>query len=120
MQDIHERAFAFACQVVGLHRLLCRQGGTGRVLAGQVLRAGTAVGANLEQGKGGQSRADFIPKYSIALKEARKPSIGCGSSPPPPSPPTVSSPRAAEANELVSILTAIVKNAKARNEKGEG
>ena len=32
----------------------------------------TSVGANVEEAQAGQSRADFISKYSIALKEARE------------------------------------------------
>jgi four helix bundle protein len=37
-----------------------------------LLKAGTSVGANLEEAQAGQSRADFISKNSIALKEARE------------------------------------------------
>jgi len=36
------------------------------------LRAGTSIGANLEEARAGQSRADFISKNAIALKEARE------------------------------------------------
>jgi len=43
-----------------------------RTLASQLLRAGTSIGANVEEGQGSQSRADFIAKYSIACKEARE------------------------------------------------
>ena len=43
-----------------------------RTLAKQLLRAGTSVGANLEEAQGGQSKADFISKNAIALKEARE------------------------------------------------
>ena len=38
----------------------------------QVLRAGTSIGANIEEALGGQSRKDFIAKMSIASKEARE------------------------------------------------
>ena len=37
-----------------------------------LLRSGTSIGANVEEAQAGQSRADFISKYSIALKEARE------------------------------------------------
>ena len=43
-----------------------------RILAQQLLRSGTSVGANVQEAQAGQSRADFISKYSIALKEARE------------------------------------------------
>ncbi len=36
------------------------------------LRSGTSIGANLEEAQAGQSRADFISKNAIALKEARE------------------------------------------------
>ena len=36
------------------------------------MRAGTSIGANVQEGLGGQSRADFIHKLSIAYKEARE------------------------------------------------
>lgn len=114
MRDIHERAFAFACQVVRLYQLLVSQGSAERLLGSQVLRSGTAVGANLEEGKGGQSRADFIAKYSIALKEARETHYwlrllaACDIVP-----ADVIAPLVSEADQLVVILTTIIKNAKA-------
>ena len=42
------------------------------VLSKQILRSGTSIGANVEEVIGGQSKADFIAKLSIAYKEARK------------------------------------------------
>jgi four helix bundle protein len=41
-------------------------------LANQLLRSGTSIGANVEEGQAGQSEADFIAKYGIACKEARE------------------------------------------------
>jgi four helix bundle protein len=38
----------------------------------QLLRAGTSIGANLEEAVASESRRDFIHKNSIALKEARE------------------------------------------------
>jgi four helix bundle protein len=37
-----------------------------------LLRSGTSIGANLEEAKAAHSRADFICKAEIALKEARE------------------------------------------------
>jgi len=37
-----------------------------------LLRSGTSIGANAEEGIGGQSRADFFSKLAIAYKEARE------------------------------------------------
>jgi four helix bundle protein len=41
----------------------------GRHVAGQLVRCGTAPGPNYDEGRVGESRADFIHKLKIALKE---------------------------------------------------
>ena len=41
-------------------------------LGKQLLRSGTSIGANSEEGAGAQSKKDFVSKFSIALKEARE------------------------------------------------
>ncbi|MFT5917342.1 MAG: four helix bundle protein [Flammeovirgaceae bacterium] len=41
-------------------------------LSKQVLRSGTSIGANSEEGVGAQSKKDFIAKFSIAYKEDRE------------------------------------------------
>jgi four helix bundle protein len=71
-QEIGERAFAFAVRVVKLCQTLDERPGAPRTLSNQLLRAATSIGANLQESKGGQSRADFLCKVSIALKEARE------------------------------------------------
>ena len=42
------------------------------VLSKQLLRAGTSIGANINEAQAGQSKADFISKMSISSKEARE------------------------------------------------
>ncbi len=42
------------------------------VLARQLLKSGTSIGANIAEVLEGQSRRDFLSKMSIALKEARE------------------------------------------------
>jgi four helix bundle protein len=71
-QDIVSRTFNFASSVVGLCVKLDERPGVGRVLMSQILRAGTSVPANVEEAQAAQSRADFVSKMSIALKEARE------------------------------------------------
>jgi four helix bundle protein len=70
--DIRERAFKFAVRIVKLCQYLEGTPGASRMMAKQLLRAGTSIGANLEEAQGGQSKADFISKNAIALKEARE------------------------------------------------
>ncbi|MGZ8433186.1 MAG: four helix bundle protein [Candidatus Binatia bacterium] len=71
-RDIKERTFEFAVEIVKFGRLLDEKPGVNRTLGRQLLRSGTSIGANVEEAQAGQSRADFISKYSIALKEARE------------------------------------------------
>jgi four helix bundle protein len=70
--NITERTFDFAVRIVKLCQHLDEKQGVGRTLGGQLLRAGTSIGANVEEAQAGQSKPDFISKYAIALKEARE------------------------------------------------
>ena len=71
-RDILERTFDFAARVVQLSGKLDEHPGVGRVMMSQILRAGTSVPSNVEKAQAAQSKADFISKMSIALKEARE------------------------------------------------
>ena len=70
--DICERTFCFAIRVVNFCAELDRKPGVTWTLSKQLLRSGTSIGANVEEGQAAQSKADFISKYSIARKEARE------------------------------------------------
>ena len=72
IKDIRERAFAFAVRIIKLCRYLEKNSNVGKTLVNQLLKAGTSVGANLEEAQAGQSKPDFISKNAIALKEARE------------------------------------------------
>ena len=110
-QDIRDRSFRFACRVVQFCKRLLDQGGVARVLAPQVLRCATSVGANLEEARGGESRRDFLSKCRISLKEARESAyrlrvlaathVG---------PSEEAAALANEAGEIAAILGAIVRN----------
>jgi four helix bundle protein len=69
---VPERTFAFAKRIVRLCQRLDGSPGISSTLANQLLRSGTSIGANVEEGQGSQSEADFVSKYSIACKEARE------------------------------------------------
>ncbi|MEP9410977.1 MAG: four helix bundle protein [Candidatus Brocadia sp.] len=71
-RDIRERTFGFALEVVRLCRKLDGRPSVAKTLGKQLLRSGTSIGANIEEAQAGQSRADFVNKYAIALKEARE------------------------------------------------
>jgi four helix bundle protein len=71
-RDIVERTFNFGVAVIRFCELLGGRAGARRMVAGQLLRAGTSIGANVEEAQGAQGRKDFIAKMMISLKEARE------------------------------------------------
>ena len=66
---VEEKSFAFAVRIVNLHRHFVKEKQE-YILSKQLLRCGTSIGANIAEAQQAQSRADFISKMSIALKEA--------------------------------------------------
>ncbi len=65
---IEKKSFDFAIRIVRLYKYLCDKKKE-FVLSKQLLRSGTSIGANVAEGQQAQSKADFISKISIALKE---------------------------------------------------
>lgn len=114
--DLPERTFEFARRVVTLCRTLDQTPGVSRTLANQLLRSGTSIGANVEEGQGSQSRADFIAKYSIACKEARETHYwlrllaACEIVQKSQLDDLIE-----EVNQIVAILTSIIKKCRANN-----
>ena len=68
---ILEKSYNFGLRTVKLYMHL-RKNKVERELLIQFLKSGTSVGANVEEGEGGQSLNDFIHKIGIAYKEARE------------------------------------------------
>ena len=86
------------------------------MLANQLLRSGTSIGANVEEGQASQSEADFISKYSIACKEARETHYWLRllvATELAPQERLVEIEK--ECNELIAILTSIVKKMRGKN-----
>ena len=111
--DLCERTFAFAARIVCLCRELDKRPGVSRTLCKQLLRSGTSIGANVEEAQAGQSRADFASKMQIACKEARETHywlrlLGVTNT----FPTEKLAPLIQENNELVAILTSIIKTTK--------
>ncbi|MEI8285257.1 MAG: four helix bundle protein [bacterium] len=67
---ILEKSYAFALQIMALAKEIREK--REYDLASQLWRAGTSIGANVEEAQAAQSRADFRSKMSIAAKEARE------------------------------------------------
>ena len=68
---IVEKSFEFAVRIVNLYKFLTKEQKE-YVLSKQLLRCGTSIGANVSEAQRGQSKADFIAKMSIALKESNE------------------------------------------------
>ncbi len=68
---VRDKSYAFALRVVRTYRHLAEERHE-YVLSKQLLRAGTSIGANVEEAVGGQSDRDFLSKMAIAYKEARE------------------------------------------------
>ena len=65
---LSERLLNFGASVIKIARSL-RKGPVDNHLARQIVRSATSAGANYEEACSGESRADFIHKLQIALKE---------------------------------------------------
>jgi len=68
---ILDKSFAFAVRVVKLYKYLCDEKKE-YILSKQLLRSGTSIGANINEAQAGQSKNDFISKMCVASKEARE------------------------------------------------
>jgi four helix bundle protein len=65
------KSYAFALRIIKAYKFLSSDQRE-FVLSKQVLRSGTSIGALIRESEFGQSKADFINKLSIALKEANE------------------------------------------------
>ena len=66
---IADKSKQFALRIIKMYEYLIAEK-IEIVLARQLLRSGTSIGANVKEGLRGQSKADFYAKMNIALKEA--------------------------------------------------
>lgn len=113
-QDIGERVFLFAVRILKMTSALSKNE-INIMLINQIIRCATSIGANIEEARGGHTKSDFTHGMNIAKKEARetiywlKLIIEMN--------PSFSSRLnllLQENEEIIKILTAIVKTAKPR------
>ncbi len=105
---IKEKSYNFALKIVKLYKFLF--GRNEFVLSKQLVRAAMSIGANVEEALAAQSRKDFLAKMSIASKEARECNywlrlLSDGKF----TEENKLKDLIEESNELIKILTAIVK-----------
>lgn len=112
-QDIRDRSFEFACRATAFCESLDAAGGVGRLMVLQILKCTSSVAAMLEEARAAESTPDFISKCCIGLKECRESHVrlricvarAIG-------PQDEAAALVQEANELVAIITAIIRNKK--------
>ena len=57
---VQDKSYRFAIKIINLYKNIVETKKE-YVLSKQVLRSGTSIGANIEEGIGGQSERDFLP-----------------------------------------------------------
>ena len=67
---IEDRTFKFSLLIIDVYKFLINK--QEYIMAKQLLRCGTSIGANVAEAQAAQSKRDFIAKMSIASKEARE------------------------------------------------
>ena len=63
-----DKSIAFATRIIKLYQHLVKTKKEA-VISKQIIRSGTSIGANINEANYGQSKADFVSKMHIALKE---------------------------------------------------
>jgi len=114
-QELEQRLLVFAAQCMKLTGRLCRTV-EGRYVSGQLMRSSASAGANYQEACAAESRADFVHKLQIVLKELRESEywlklMRCGAI----IPESASTPLLTEAEQLVRILAKSVITTKSRS-----
>ena len=109
MNIIEVKSFEFAVHIVKFTKKL-KSSGVEYALISQLLKSGTSIGANVSEAQNAQSKNDFISKMSIALKESRETMYWLRLLKEAEGLQNVE--LLNQINEIISILTKIVKNSK--------
>jgi four helix bundle protein len=107
---IQTRTFDFAVDTINLYKQMVAK--NEYVLSKQLLRSGTSIGANVEEAIAGQSKKDFLSKINISLKEARETNYWLRLFKASKIVDLDFNSSLKESQELVNILSAIVKTTK--------
>ena len=68
---VKEKSFLLALDIIGIYKVLSSSRKEW-IMSKQLLRSGTSIGANVREAEYAESKADFIHKLKIALKEANE------------------------------------------------
>ncbi len=108
--EILELSFEFALEIIEYSELL--EGNRKYVIARQLLKSGTSIGANIREAQSSKSRAAFIHKLKIAHKEAEETEywlLLCEKAPSYPSPPDQIKANLLSIQKLLSKIISITK-----------
>jgi len=116
--NLEDRLIDFAVRIINLAESLPKTK-AGNHIAGQLIRCGTSPAPNYGEAQDAESRADFIHKMKISLKELRETKIWLliAGKANLIKPASKLDPLIDETNQLVSIFVASVKTAKQNNSK---
>ena len=108
-QDLCARALRFSQDILALNRRLLPQKERFGGALNQLVRAGTGIGANVEEAQIANSRRDMAAKYAIALREAREVRYWLSVIRSDPLVGSSVDPLIAESTEWVAMLTTTVR-----------
>ena len=109
---IVDKSFDYSLEIVKLYKLLLTK--NEYILSKQLVRSSTSIGANVEEATAGQTKKDFIAKMSIASKEARESRYWLRIFQESQLVEYDYNPHIKKADELIRILTSIVKTSQER------
>jgi four helix bundle protein len=69
--DIYDRVLNFVVKIIGFAEKLSKSF-SGRIIAKQMIRSASSIGANMQEADGAVSKRDFANKMGIARKEAQE------------------------------------------------
>ena len=106
---VKEKSFRFSLRIINLYKNLLVE--KEYIISKQLLRSGTSIGANIEEALAGQSKRDFTAKMSISSKEARETKYWLRLLKESDLTEIDVDPLLQDIEELIRMLTAIVKTA---------
>jgi four helix bundle protein len=109
---IQDKTFNFSLMTIELYKKLIAK--KEFVISKQLLRSGTSIGANVEEALAGQTKKDFIAKMAIASKESRETSYWLRLLQASNIVNLSYEKCLSEINEIINILTAIVKTSQSK------
>lgn len=116
MIKINERSYQFSLAIIKMIQDLPKNQ-TKKIISAQLLRSSTSIGANVEEAQGAHTKSDFSYCINVAKKEARESLYWLKLLRETNKLLTIKlNPLLTENEELIKILTSIVKTSKTNNQ----